>query len=93
MDPAKLETITSFPYTVNTKHLDCFFLGFTNFYWCFICKFFLDLASPLQSFTKDSVDGVNVVAGLADISSLDYSSSFISYIAAIYTTTFLLHFD
>lgn len=25
MDPAKLETITSFPYTVNTKHLDCFF--------------------------------------------------------------------
>lgn len=39
------------------------------------------------------MDGVNVVAGLADISSLDYSSSFISYIAAIYTTTFLLHFD
>lgn len=83
MDPAKLDTITSWPYPVDKKKLNCFF-GFTNFYRWFIQNF-SDLAAPLQALTQD---GVDVVAGLA---SLECSCNFKSLIQAFSTTHFLLH--
>lgn len=85
MDPAKLDTITSWPYPVNTRQLNSFW-GFTNFYCRFIQKF-SDLAAPLQALTWDRVD---FVKGLA---SPECSSSFLFLLQAFSTAPFLLHFD
>lgn len=85
MDPAKLDTITKWPYPQNIRELYRF-LGFTNFYRQFI-DHFSDLAAPLTALTRD---GVDVRQGL---STTLCSSSFFSLVQAFSTAPFLLHFD
>lgn len=81
MYPSKLDTIAKWLYPQNI-----FFLGFTNFYRCFI-DHFSDLAAPLMALTRD---GVNVKVGLQENSCL---TSFQWLVKAFSLAPFLLHFD
>lgn len=85
MDPAKLNTISKWPYPQNIRELYCF-LGFNNFYKRFI-DHFSDLAAPLTALTRDRVD---IRSGLAFDNS---KRSFSSLVKAFSSAPFLLHFD
>lgn len=85
MDPAKLDTISRWPYPQNIRELYRF-LGFTNFYRRFI-DHFSDLAAPLTALTRD---GVDIKTGLTLNGS---KRSFSSLVKAFSSAPFLLHFD
>ncbi|XP_060774883.1 uncharacterized protein LOC132884871 [Neoarius graeffei] len=50
MDPSKVTTVTSWPILTSVKELQCF-LGFANFYRCFIRGFSIHVV-PLTSLLK-----------------------------------------
>jgi hypothetical protein len=54
MDPAKVETITTWPIPRKVKDLQSF-LGFANFYWCFIWNY-SDICIPLMCLTCKTVE-------------------------------------
>ncbi|MBW0486431.1 hypothetical protein O181_026146, partial [Austropuccinia psidii MF-1] len=85
MDPAKLKTITDWPYPTDLKSLRCF-LGFCNFYQRFI-RDYSGVVVPLTSLTKD---GADVKSGLADERAM---SAFKQLLSCFTKAQLLLHFD
>lgn len=85
MDPAKLATIEDWPYPRNIAELRCF-LGFTNFYRCFIPRISAEV-SRLTDLTKKHCD---VESGLADKVT---QAAIASLVEAFTSAPFLKHFD
>jgi hypothetical protein len=82
MDPAKFATIQEWPVPRNVKDVQCF-LGFANFYRCFV-QGYSNIVAPMTQLTRKNIHFVW---------SEEYSQSFESLKQAFTTAPVLRHFD